>query len=594
MRHLALSIALGFLLTPVAIGAPPLDRLVPIDTVEFALAPDLAKLEAGFHATQFGRLWKEPALQPFRADATTEMLGWLEIPGRLGFKWHDLLSVLSGECGTASYPISDYRIGRVALFDSTGRQDAVNARLEAAAQKARSTGGSVTQLTIGGQPVTVYDVPGALGKRMPIAVFQKDNILAAVTPPDAVEKLMPTWNADPSQTLAGKKAYQVVRTRTAMRPGEPTHFQWFVEPLGTSFATQKPPVPGKKKRPRKEGGELLRSEGFAAMKGIGGSFAFASGETDFIVRMTIYAPEPNKYFGSFRMLAFLGAESLLPPAWVPGNISKCLLVRMNVRQVFDSFGSLFDEMAAEGEKGTFEEVLTAIKKKPGVDIRGEIVDQMTGEIVAITDYQTPFTPKSDRGYAALTLKNPAITANALKKSMQTDPLVTKKSLYGADNWEVKSVPKPPKPGEKPPPPLPDGALCVAQGRFNVATNTGLMDKVLKPQDTKPLLEQADYQRVAAAWERYGGKTAGLRMFSRFSEDVRVTYEMWKSNQLEKAEGIYSRLLTKWAKNGAMPLDGRKLPDYSHIGKYFGPVGIQGTPYADGWDVVGFALTAQPK
>src|SRR5262245_66332274 len=125
MRHLALSFVLGIILTPVALGAPPLDRLVPIDTVEFALAPDLAKLEAGFHLTQFGRLWKEPALQPFRADASTEMLGWLEIPGRLGMNWTDLLSVLSGETACGTFPISDYRIGRVALIDSTGPADAV-------------------------------------------------------------------------------------------------------------------------------------------------------------------------------------------------------------------------------------------------------------------------------------------------------------------------------------------------------------------------------------------------------------------------------------------------------------------------------------
>ena len=144
------------------------------------------------------------------------------------------------------------------------------------------------------------------------------------------------------------------------------------------------------------------------MKGMGGSFAFAAGECDFLVRMTIYAPEPEKYFGSFRMLAFLGTNALVPPAWVPGDISKVLLVRMNCRQVFDAFASLFDELAAEGEKGTFDEVIATIKKRPGVDIRGDIVDQMNGEIVAITDYQTPFTTKSDRALAAMTLKNPAV------------------------------------------------------------------------------------------------------------------------------------------------------------------------------------------
>ena len=134
---LALTLIVGLTFTTTVAAAPPLDRLLPVDTTEYALAPDLAKLEAGFNLTQFGRLWKDPRQQPFRADATTEMIGWLEVQGRLGMNWADLLSVTAGETACASFPISDYRIGRVALIDSTGRADAVTARLAAAADKAR-------------------------------------------------------------------------------------------------------------------------------------------------------------------------------------------------------------------------------------------------------------------------------------------------------------------------------------------------------------------------------------------------------------------------------------------------------------------------
>jgi hypothetical protein len=588
MRTLALSLALGLAFTTTAAAAPPLDRLLPVDTTEYALAPDLAKLEAGFHLTQFGRLWKEPALQPFRADASTEMLGWLEIPGRLGMNWTDLLSVLSGETACGTFPISDYRIGRVALIDSTGRADAVAARMAAAADKARRIGGSVTQQTIAGQAVTVYYMPSPKGNHMTIAVFRKDDVLVAATPPDCLEKMLPVWNAEPTKTLAGNPTYQVVRQRTRMRPGEPTHFVWYVEPLGTDSATRRPVTPGKKKR-GKDISQLLRSEGFGAMKGIGGSFGFASGDADFLLRMTIYAPEPSKYFGSFRMLAFQPSDSLTPPAWVPGDLSSCIMTRMNIRAAFDAFASLFDELAAEGEKGTFEEVMAAIKKKPGVDIRGEMIDQFVGDIITVSDWAEPITFKSERGMAIGTVKNPPLVADALTRSMRTDPLVRKRELFGATSWEVKGQAKPPKPGEPPPPPPPDAALCVTNDRFYVATNAGLLDKVLGPQKGTPLKDRDDFQRVQAYWDQAAGTTACLRMFSRMSEDFRVSYEMWKTNQLEKAESIYCRLLAKWAKNGHMPLDGRKLPDYSQIGKYFGSAGVQINPYGDGWDIVGFAL-----
>ena len=38
------------------------------------------------------------------------------------------------------------------------------------------------------------------------------------------------------------------------------------------------------------------------------------------------------------------------------------------------------------------------------------------------------------------------------------------------------------------------------------------------------------------------------------------------------------------------MDG-ELPDYSHIGKYFGNAGIQINTFGDGWDIIGFAPEA---
>lgn len=588
MRTLTFSLFVGLVFSTQAVAAPPLDRLLPVDTTEYAYSPDMAKLEAGFHLTQFGKLWKDPALKPFKENASTEMLGWLEIPGRLGFNWHDLVAVGSGEVGAATIPISNYRIAHMALIDTTGRDAAVEAKLAAAADRAQRMGGSVAQQTIAGQQVKIFNVRDAKGKPSPIAVFRKDNILVTATPPDCLDKLLATWNAEPAKTLSGNNTYQIVRNRTRMRDGEPLHFAWYMEPLANYKATT-PPAPPSKKQKGKKGGDLMLSEGFGAMKGIGGALGFAAKDADFILRMTIYAPEPSKYFGSFRMLSFQGTENLVAPSWVPSNVSKIVLATMNLRATFDAFGTIFDELAADGEKGTFEEVVQAIKKKPGVDIRGDMVDPLNGQVIAITDWVEPFTTKSERGMAILPSKNPQLFADGLNVAMRTDPKVTKRVVHGADSWESKGQAKPSKAGDPPQGPIPDVALCVANGRFHVTTNSKLLDKVLAPQTVPPMNTLDDYKRVADFWDKAGGKVACLRIFSKLSDDFRVTYEMWKANQLDKTEGLYSRCLSGWCKNGHMPLDGRKLPDYSAIGKYFGPAGIQASPYGDGWDIIGFAL-----
>src|SRR5205085_12343603 len=144
--------------------------------------------------------------------------------------------------------------------------------------------------------------------------------------------------------------------------------------------------------------------------------------------------------------------------------------------------------------------------------------QLNGDIVTITDWAPPITLKSERGMAIGSTKNPQMMTAALARSMRTDPMVRRRELFGATSWEVKGEPRPRKPGEPPPPPTPDAALCVADGRFHVATNANLLDKVLGPHNGPPLKDRDDFRRVQAYWEQAAGNTACVRMFSRLAED----------------------------------------------------------------------------
>ena len=122
--------------------------------------------------------------------------------------------------------------------------------------------------------------------------------------------------SEPSQTLAGSAAYQSIRARTAMKPGEPVHLTWYFDPFGWDAATRPPVLNGKKKR-AKDLVEVLRQEGFDGIRAIGGSVAFAAGECDVLVRTAIYAPKPHR--SALQMLAFRpGPASSSAPA-LPGE-----------------------------------------------------------------------------------------------------------------------------------------------------------------------------------------------------------------------------------------------------------------------------------
>ena len=50
-----------------------------------------------------------------------------------------------------------------------------------------------------------------------------------------------------------------------------------------------------------------------------------------------------------------------------------------------------------------------------------MIDQLTGDIVTISDWAAPITIESERGMAIGMTKNPQIVSDALAKAMRTDP-----------------------------------------------------------------------------------------------------------------------------------------------------------------------------
>jgi hypothetical protein len=195
--------------------------------------------------------------------------------------------------------------------------------------------------------------------------------------------------------------------------------------------------------------------------------------------------------------------------------------------------------------------------------------------------------------AIFTVKNEKVVAAAIRRALEDDPKVRKTTVAGRTVWEIVSDPPVAKPGQPAPPPEPNAAFCVADGRLFIATQATLVEKFFRAGGVS-LDKEADYRRVCQQFDRLGGGSACLRLFARPDEDLRLTYDMWRKGQLDEATSIYA-----YGLNGIMPknpsantvmtLDGRKLPEYDCVSKHLGPAGVLLFVHPDGWDGIAIVL-----
>jgi hypothetical protein len=585
--------ALILLLSPSGFAAPPPERTAPINAIELTVAPNLANLEAHWNRTQFARVYNDPLMQGFFNGAGVEMLGLFELPDAIGLKWSDLKAISGGPVASMSIALPGRQLGTVVEIDITGHVPQAAASLAMCQAKAKQNGVTFRQQSIGSANVSIWELPESAKKRRPLALLVKDDMLFIADPPEAFGPLLAACN-DPKQTLVESPAFKSIRARTAMKPGETADLLWYFDPFGWNNSTRQPPPNGKRKR-NKDFAEILQQEGFDGVKAIGGSVALSSGDCDVLVRTAVYAPRP--YRSSLQMLSFFAGGELKPTVALPGELAACITARLDPMTAFESFAGIFDEIAADGEKGTYKELIADLRdnpKGPRVDLRKDIVGQL-GEVVTVfTDCEMPLTPNSERAMAVFTVKNEKVVADAIRRALEDDPKVKKTTVAGRTVWEIVSDPPVTKPGHASEPPEPNAAFCVYDGKLCIATQASLVQKLLQSANAKPLDAQGDHQRVCKQFERLGGGVACARLFARPDEDLRLTYDMWRQGKLDQATSIYAYCL-----GGVMPknpaatnvrtLDGRKLPDYDRVSKHLGPFGMMLFVHPEGWDATAFIL-----
>lgn len=338
----------------------PCEKLLPQKTVGFVVVSNVEELADRWKKTQLGQLMADPVMEPFAKDLREQVEDqWSGVRDRLGLTVDDLKDVPGGEVALgvillpAQDDTEDDQASLAVVVDVTGHLEQANAMLEKLWANLKQQGAKRNEIKVpeGTQPVVQFenlprpedDPQAEPGKAFYVL---SGSLLVASDKLQVIQGILARLPADRGDSLADLPAFQAVMRRCARDIGDAPdarpQIRWFIHPLGY-VQVVRAVTPEKLRRRGKSVLDMLRDQGFGAIKGVGGTVnLYVSEEYQLVHRAAVHAPPP--YEKSMKMLGFRNGPEFAPQRWVPRDIATYTTFYVDILNAFDNFGPLFDEL----------------------------------------------------------------------------------------------------------------------------------------------------------------------------------------------------------------------------------------------------------
>jgi hypothetical protein len=611
-----------------AAAAVPSDAIMSSSTRGFASVANAKQLQANWNKTQMGHLVKDEAMQPFVQDLKRQIERKLsDTRTKLGITVEDLRDVASGEIGLGMVEQESTRAAIAITVDVTGNVPAAQTLLgkinEELTQRRKA---KASKATSGGVEMTVFAIPPQHEKdiaREAVFFIHQDMLCASDSRAEAQE-MIARFGGAPGNRLADVKAYTTTQGRCAAESnGLAPEIRWYVEPFGYARASRSLASGEDLANRGKDYISILENQGFDAIQGMGGFVNLAAyGSFEVLHRTSIYAPavtsDPTKYKLAMRIMQFPNAEKMPPEPWIPRSLASYRTFNMDLQNAYKYVGTLFDAIA--GYENAFKDAMSGLETDPygpQIQVDDEFVKHLGQRVSLFTDYELPITTKSERFMFMVELKNEAAVAATVEKYMKADPNAEQKEFQGKVVWEIKPaeadipeleidldpvVEESSAEGSLKENAMTHSAVCVTDGHLLVASHLTFLEKMLAAKAKGDQLSDApDFREVEVTLNQLLPGPVAARCFRRTDEAYRPTYELLRQGKMPESETLLGRLLNRLLttpedeEQGVLrkqKVDGRQLPPFEMVRRYFSPAGIVVRSLDDGWFVVGATLTKQ--
>jgi hypothetical protein len=553
-------------------------QLLPVGTRAYFVVPNPHDLEAGWKATRLSALGEDAAMKPFleaAGEAFDEAVGDLHSFSDVTLS--DLQSAARGEVSLALVERSGAeKPAVVALADVDGSGSAVKSLIARIDEGLKRRGASAATRDAAGTAVHTYRWKGRDGEPRSSAYFVKGDLLAVSSDLTLVDGVLARSGSPGEESLATVASFRDIKLRCdAEAGGLAPQLRWYLEPLANArLTTGKEP-------------EFALKHGFGGVKAVGGTLNFNAPGYEVLSRVVVYAPPPRER--ALRAAALVEGAHPAPPPWLIDDLDSYVDMNLNLRELVDTVGGLFDDLVADGIEGTFEDILgdLAAEDGPGVDVRRDLLPIVGPRVMFVSDHTEPHTPDSTRTVIAVATSHEAAAAEIVEHLMRDDPDVSRIELpgYPYPLWQVS---------DSETASMPNMGMMVANGFILTSSKGALIRKLLgAPAEAPKLADAADYKRVAEEMGKLGGAGASLRLFSRQHRDFATTYALLREGRLAEVESVYGDLVRRLfgddedRLSGLPRLDFGTLPEFTAVTPFLGTQGIFIKNQTNGWTIVGF-------
>ena len=290
---------------------------------------------------------------------------------------------------------------------------------------------------------------------------------------------------------------------------------------------------------------VLPVVGLTQMKAMGSVSEPGTGAFEAVSRSIFYAEQPA--MGLMRAFALDHAKKT-PPSWVKENVTTYIATKWKIDEAFASIEEVVDMFA--GGAGTLAAQLDrAAQGAPGLHLKHDIVDQLTGDMQLVTAPSESEELPADQMLVALGVRDSEAASGVLSK-FAGEAGLEEREFRDVTVYEVSG----PTAGQS-------FSFTVSDGRLLLGMGGTLIDQVLRnDSDLRPLAESDDFRKIA---EFLPANAVGVH-FSRPAETYRSFYNMLKSGEAAASfpgsEDLFSRI------------DFSTLPPFETIARYIKPSG----------------------
>jgi len=346
------------LATPVRAAIPPVENLLPSDTLFLISVPDFSMLRAAGKQSPQWLFWNDPAMKPFHDKF---MAKWNEqfvapLEHDLGVKFSEFADLPQGQLTLAVTQngwsgTGDPAPGVLFLLDAKGRSDLLKTNLAALRKKWADAGKPMHTETIRGisfsvVPLSSNDIPATLAgvfpRRQPVQELGKENkpsppgqivvgqfesLLIVGSSLKVVEPIATRLTGGALPPLADNALFAA--DRLAQFRDAPLYYGWFnaktVFDVLVHIAPPEPNPEAPSPVPPTPWDKILAASGLTGLKSA--SFSYRESHDGSRLDFYVSVPEAQRQ-GVFKMIA-AAPKDANPPAFVPADTVKFLRWRVD-------------------------------------------------------------------------------------------------------------------------------------------------------------------------------------------------------------------------------------------------------------------------